>query len=111
MKEEFSERNRNKGGSKVSSGLTVRTFCPTDVEEMTRIYNHYVTETTVSFETEPLTTGDMSERVRHIAAEFPCFVAEQDGRVVGYCYAHLWKERAAYSHTWEVTIYLDGHPT
>ena len=94
-----------------TSRLTIRPFSPTDAEEMARIYNHYITETTVSFETKPLTTGDMLERVEHIAAEFPCFVAEQDGRVAGYCYAHLWKERAAYSHTWEVTIYFDPQYT
>ena len=28
--------------------------------------------------------------------------------MVGYCYAHAWKERVAYSHTLETTIYL--HP-
>ena len=28
--------------------------------------------------------------------------------MVGYCYAHLWKERVAYSQTLETTIYL--HP-
>ena len=37
---------------------------------------------------------------------FPYFVYEEEGKVVGYCYAHLWKERAAYRHTLETTVYL-----
>ena len=34
-------------------------------------------------------------------------MAEERGRVVGFCYAHPWKERAAYCNTLETTIYLD----
>lgn len=28
-------------------------------------------------------------------------------KYLGYCYAHQWKERAAYSKTLETTIYID----
>lgn len=30
---------------------------------------------------------------------------------MGYCYAHQWKERAAYSKTLETTIYIDKDAT
>ena len=34
---------------------------------------------------------------------------DQD-EVVGYCYAHTWKERSAYRYTLETTVYLSpGH--
>lgn len=85
----------------------IRTVTENDAAAITDIYNYYVCETTVSFETAPLSVGEMLRRIRTISAEFPYFVAEEEGRVVGYSYAHLWKEREAYRHTWEVTIYLD----
>lgn len=46
------------------------------------------------------------ERITQISANFPYFVYEIDNEVVGYCYAHLWKERAAYRYTLETTVYL-----
>lgn len=49
---------------------------------------------------------DMRNRIAGIAVRFPYFVYEEEGKVVGYCYAHLWKERAAYRHTLETTVYL-----
>ena len=33
-------------------------------------------------------------------------MAENNGKLIGYCYAHPWKERAAYCKTLETTIYL-----
>ena len=33
-------------------------------------------------------------------------VWEEDGEIAGYCYAHPWKERAAYHNTLETTVYL-----
>ena len=77
-----------------------------DAPAITAIYNRYITRTTVSFETKPLSENSMLERIEAISSEFPYFVYEYDGAVVGYCYAHLWKERAAYSKTLETTVYL-----
>lgn len=78
-----------------------------DVADITRIYGWYVTNTTVTFEVDPLSESQMAERIRSIASEFPCFVWEEGGKVVGYCYAHRWKNFAAYDVTVETTVYLD----
>ncbi len=79
-----------------------------DAAAIAAIYNYYVLESTISFEVEPLSTEEMRARIEQTAAECPCLVWEADGQVLGYAYAHRWKERAAYAGTWEVTIYL--HP-
>lgn len=84
----------------------IRSVKPDDAAEIAAIYNKYVTETTISFETEPVLASEMRERIAAISSRFPYFVCEHDGQVVGYCYAHLWKERAAYAHTFETTIYV-----
>ena len=85
----------------------IRPVTLADTEAITAIYNHYIQETTVTFETEPITTEEMARRIKDISAQFPYFVYEKDGKILAYCYAHLWKERAAYSNTLETTIYVE----
>lgn len=90
----------------------IRPVTPADHEAILNIYNHYVTDTIISFETEPLTLSEMSRRINDISSKYPYFVCEaSDGSIAGYCYAHQWKERAAYSNTLETTIYLSPHHT
>ncbi len=79
-----------------------------DAPEIARIYNHYITETTISFETEPLTVSEMQQRISTLSPVYPYFVAVTPaGKVAGYCYVHQWKERAAYNMTVEASVYLD----
>ena len=73
---------------------------------ITGIYNHYIATTTITFETEQLSVPTMTERIRAIATDNPCYVYESDGNVLGYCYAHPWKGKAAYNNTCETTVYL-----
>lgn len=89
----------------------IRPVTLSDAERITEIYNHYIAETTISFETEPLTVAQMEARINDISAHHPYFIYESNGMILGYCYAHPWKERAAYSATLETTIYLDKDAT
>ena len=77
-----------------------------DAAQIADIYNHYVVNTTVSFETTPLTVGQMLDRIRSISAAHPYYVYEEEGEISGYCYVHPWKDRPAYGETMETTIYL-----
>ena len=76
----------------------------TDAAAIAAIYAPFVRETTVSFETTAPGVAEMRERLRQLP--LPGFVYEEDGCVLGYCYAHPWKERPAYSRTLETTLYL-----
>lgn len=78
----------------------------TDAKRIVDIYNNYILKTTVSFETEPLTAEQMRKRIEQISAIYPYLVYEENGRVIGYAYVHMWKERVAYCHTVETTIYI-----
>lgn len=89
----------------------IRPVTMEDAGAIVDIYNYFITETTVSFEMRPLSVEEMAVRIRDISASFPYFVYEEDGRVLGYCYAHPWKERAAYSKTLETTVYLHKDAT
>lgn len=84
----------------------IRDVKPQDATAITKIYNEYITNSIISFETEPLTEEDMLSRIVQISSKYPYLVYETDGIVVGYCYAHAWKERAAYRYTAETTVYL-----
>ena len=77
-----------------------------DAAAIATIYADYVEHTTISFELAAPTVQQMGERIASLANTYPYLVYEEDGMILGYCYAHAWKERAAYSHTWETTVYL-----
>ena len=84
----------------------IRSVKQEDAAAIAAIYNEYVLHTTVSFETEAVSEEEMRERIRRFSAGYPYIVEESDGEIRGYCYAHAWKERAAYCRSWETTIYL-----
>ena len=86
----------------------IREATPRDARAIVEIYNEYIERGVETFETEPLSEEEMRARVVAIAADYPYLVYEEGGEVIGYCYAHEWKERAAYSKTLETTVYL--HP-
>ena len=86
--------------------MMIRPVCSDDAAALAGIYNYYVQETTISFETTPLSVADMRARIERTSAAYPFLVWEEAGQVRGYAYAHAWKERAAYAGTWEISIYL-----
>lgn len=78
-----------------------------DSAAIAEIYDLYVRTSAVSFETEPLGESRMRERIEGLVQEgYPYFVYEEDGEVEGYCYAHRWRERAAYGQTAETAVYV-----
>lgn len=87
----------------------IRNVTLSDLAEITVIYNYYIEKTCITFETEPVTETEMTRRMEAIRAQYPYLILEEEGVLVGYCYAHAWKEKKAYEHTAEVTIYL--HPS
>lgn len=86
--------------------MGVRNVRVEDAADIAEIYNYYIEKTTVTFETMEVSADEMSERLQQISANYPYLVYEDEGKVVGYCYAHQWKEKAAYQFTAEVTVYV-----
>ena len=70
------------------------------------IYNYYVENATASFEETPVTVSEMEERIRKISANYPYLVWEESGEIIGYAYAGRWRERSAYRHTAEISVYV-----
>jgi L-amino acid N-acyltransferase YncA len=77
-----------------------------DAAAICEIYNHYVLQTPITFEEVALTPEQMQQRIEETTESYPWFVCEEEGQLLGYCYAHKWKERTAYRYSVEATIYL-----
>lgn len=77
-----------------------------DAEAIARIYNHYVRETIITFETEPVEVSEMARRIASISVKYDWLVAEADGKLAGYAYYGQFRTRAAYDHTVESTVYV-----
>lgn len=85
----------------------IRAVRDSDIPQIVEIYNYYVLNTTASFEVKALGLEQMRDRINTFVKYAPCLVASNNnGVVMGYCYMHPWKERAAYGHVFETTIYL-----
>lgn len=84
----------------------IRKVRPEDAPAITTIYNEYILHSVITFDTEPVAEAAIRSLICAVSAAHPYFVYEENGVVKGYCYAHTWKEKAAYQHTWETTLYL-----
>jgi phosphinothricin acetyltransferase len=80
-----------------------------DASSICDIYNHYIQHTPITFEEVPLAPDEIRQRILETTRTYPWFVWEEDGRLLGYSYARKWRERAAYRHSAEATVYL--HPS
>lgn len=75
---------------------------------MLTIYRPYVEESGISFEFDVPSLDEFSARVRKYLAGWACLVAETEGRILGYAYGSVHRERKAYQWSVETTIYVDA---
>lgn len=88
---------------------TLRQATGGDGDALAHIYNYYINNTVITFEVDEVSGEDMATRVAKLrAAGLPWLVAEADGQLLGYAYAGPFRERAAWVHTLETSIYLDA---
>lgn len=86
--------------------MEIRLVEVTDAVHICEIYNYYVLNSVATFVEVPVSVAEMEIKIQTISAEFPWFVYEENGEVLGYAYANKWNERAAYRHSLESSIYL-----
>jgi len=84
----------------------IRHVTADDAAAICGIYNHHVLNTVVTFEEEPVSVEEMQNRIATITAKHPWLVYEHEGKVAAYAYATQWKQRAAYRHSAESSIYV-----
>jgi L-amino acid N-acyltransferase YncA len=95
-------------------GFEVRPAMTRDIPDMLEIYNHYVANSTVTFDEDALTLKEMRQKFKHVVDElrFPWLVAvSPTGMILGYTFVTPWKQKAAYRFTVEDSIYLSPAAT
>jgi phosphinothricin acetyltransferase len=88
--------------------FTIRDATEVDLPSIREIYNHYVMNSTVTFDEKPMTLAALRRKFSHVRQlGQPFIVAENPaGQLLGYAYVYPWKEKAAYRFTVENSIYL-----
>jgi L-amino acid N-acyltransferase YncA len=95
------------------SPSSIRLATERDAEEIAAIYAPNVTDTIISFESEPPTADEMRLRIEGTLDRYPWLVCERRGRVLGYAYAGAHGSRAAYRWSVDVSVYVheEAHRT
>jgi phosphinothricin acetyltransferase len=84
----------------------IRAATLADAAGVASIYNWYVANTVITFEVDPVDPAEMERRMASTLAAHEWLVLERAGELLGFAYAGRFRERAAYAHATESTIYL-----
>lgn len=85
----------------------MRTAVAGDAAAVQAIYAHHVAHSTATFDTVAPDEASWREKIGAVAARgWPFLVVERNGEVAGFAYATQFRDRAAYAHTCENSIYI-----
>ncbi len=84
----------------------IREAILSDAQAIADIYNYYILNTVITFEVDPVTPQEIMSRMEKYKEIGPYLVHEENGEVIGYAYVARFRERLAYQHSVESSIYL-----
>ncbi|WP_107102675.1 GNAT family N-acetyltransferase [Streptomyces phaeochromogenes] len=96
-------------GRRAGDGLVVRTGRKDDLPELVRIYNHYVTHSIITFDTQPVTVESRLQWFERFSDTGPhrLFVATTGYRVLGCASSSPYRTHPAFDQTVELGVYVD----
>lgn len=77
-----------------------------DAKRIIEIYTPYVEKTAISFAYETPSAAEIEDKIRSSVGRHIYLVLEMEGKIVGYAYSSRYRERKAYEHTVEVSVYV-----
>ena len=86
--------------------LSIRPAASKDLAAINDIYNHYVLNSTCTYQLEPETMADRIAWFEHHGPKHPVIVGELEGKVVGWGSLSRYNARAAYARTVENSVYV-----
>lgn len=87
--------------------ITVRAAGRDDMPAVQAIYAHHVLNGLGTFEEKPPSLDEMTRRWQAVVeADMPYLVAVDDGAVMGYAYAGVYRPRPAYRYAVEDSVYV-----
>lgn len=90
----------------MAEALSIRPAGHADLPRILEIYNREVLVSTATYDTVPRSEADHRKWFAIHGAEHPVLVAESAGTVMGWASLSPWSDRAAYSRTVEVSVYV-----
>jgi L-amino acid N-acyltransferase YncA len=85
---------------------TLRPATQHDLSAINAIYNHYVLNSTCTYQTVPATQAEREKWFEAHGEKHPVIVAEIDGEVIGWGSLSRLHERQAFAHSVEDSVYL-----
>lgn len=86
--------------------MIIRDVTIDDAAELSQIYKYYVDNYPYSFEYIAPDVTTFKNTITEITTFFPFLVIEDDKKILGFAYAHKYKEREAYKWICETSIYV-----
>lgn len=87
--------------------IEIRVASLDDAEEILNIYTPYILDTAITFEYDIPSLEEFRGRIAGTLERYPYYVAEAEGKIVGYAYASAFKGRKAYDWSIETSIYVE----
>lgn len=91
--------------------VVIRRATREDAEDIARIYNSYIRDSTATFDTVTKTVEDRKHWLDSRDDSHPVFVATQSGETIGFASVSAYRDRPAWAHTVEAGVYLDMEAT
>lgn len=91
----------------------IRSVEPRDLPDVREIYNHYVTNSVVTFDEDRMTLREWNSKYAYLTRlQLPFLVAvSPSGQVLGYALCAPWNQKRAYRFTAESSIFLRAAST
>ena len=94
------------------TGMNIRKATLDDACAVCNIYNHYIENTAITFETVPISEVEARKRINDVINSGHSFyIGEIDNKIIGFYHTKRWNNRCAYATTIEESIYLDKDET
>jgi len=84
----------------------IRVAREADLTAINDIYNHYVLNSTCTYQEEPETIDDRRRWFQHHGAKHPIIVAELDKKIIGWGSLSPYHARSAYRYSTENSVYV-----
>ncbi len=90
----------------IATAVQLRPMTPSDVSVVNEAYNHYVLNSTCTYQITPDTEADRMRWLLHRKLKHPAIVAVEDEQVVGWGSLGPFRAREAYDVTVEHSVYV-----
>jgi L-amino acid N-acyltransferase len=89
--------------------IHIRTAVLSDLPAMLEIYNSAIRNLTATFDLTEQTLDERKIWFEKYGGKYPLIVAELDGEVIGYSCLNPFRDKPAYSHSTELSVYISSN--